>query len=169
MKRIILLLLAALLLCGCSGGTAEPTEAENAAPDFTMYTQEGKAVKLSDFEGRPTILNFWATWCDPCKNEMPTLEAAYRAYGEKINFVMVNLTDGTSDTVETASSYITEQGYTFPVYYDTELAGAYAYGVSSIPLTLFIDANGNLVTYFTGSMTESILQTGISMLLPVTE
>lgn len=178
MKRIFILLLAALLLSGCAAlAPAEPTvneatsatQADASAPDFTMYTLEGDAVKLSDFEGKPTILNFWASWCGPCKNEMPELEAAYLEYGDRINFVMVNLTDGTQDTLEAASSYIQSQGYTFPVYYDTKLAGAAAYGVSSIPLTIFINAKGEMVTYYTGAMSEEILQTGISMLLPLTE
>ncbi len=171
MKRFLIFLLVALLLCGCAQTNPESTKptADKAAPDFTMYTEDGKEVKLSDFEGKPTILNFWATWCGPCKNEMPAIEDAYKKYGDKINFVIVNLTDGENDTVVGAASYIQAQGYTFPVYFDTKLAGATAYGVNSIPLTLFIDANGDLVTYYTGSMSEKILQSGINMLLPVTE
>ena len=60
----------------------EGTEADYAAPDFTMYDLEGNPVKLSDFEGKPAILNFWASWCGPCKSEMPDIEAAYQKYGE---------------------------------------------------------------------------------------
>lgn len=172
MKRIFAIFLAAVLLCGCSqtgNNETTPTESDAAAPDFTMYTLDGKAVKLSDFEGKPTILNFWASWCGPCKSEMPELEAAYLAYGDQIHFAMVNLTDGTNDTIAAASGYIREKGYTFPVYYDTELAGAAAYGVSSIPLTIFINARGEMVAYHTGSMTEDVLQRGINLLLPATE
>ena len=178
MKKLIILILVTLLLCGCGQAANQPTQSPttaptqgnpNAAPDFTMYTKEGTAVKLSDLEGKPTILNFWASWCGPCKSEMPELEAAYKKYGDKINFAMVDLTDGKSETKEDASSYITSQGYTFPVYYDLDLAGAMAYGVSSIPFTIFINAKGEMVAYYKGAMDEKTLQNGINLLLPVKE
>ena len=182
---IALLLLAALLLTACGETSVKvktPTEAPTestqptteatdptdpqlqAAPDFTMYMQDGTPVKLSDFRGKPTILNFWASWCGPCKMEMPDLEDAYLEYGDEINFLIVNLTDGTSETVESASGYIESQGYTFPVYYDTAMGGAFAYGVNAIPVTYFLDADGNLIAYYPGAMTADILQRGISMI-----
>ena len=189
MKKLLILVLAVLLLTGCAAlpketqPTAEPTTeatqpateaaqptpqptepARQAAPDFTMYTLEGEPVNLSDFRGKPTILNFWASWCGPCKTEMPDLEEAYLTYGGEINFLIVNLTDGTSETVESAHGYIESQGYTFPVYYDTVMGGTFAYGVSAIPVTYFIDAEGNLVAYYEGAMTADILRQGISMI-----
>ena len=144
---------------------AETRESSNVAPDFTAYDADGNAVNLSDFRGKPVILNFWASWCGPCKAEMPDLESAWQAYREEIHFVTVNLTDGSSETVETASAYIAQQGYTFPVYYDTELSAAYAYGVNSIPRTYFIDAQGNLLTSVTQMITAEQLQQGIDLLL----
>jgi thiol-disulfide isomerase/thioredoxin len=96
---------------------------------------------------------------------MPDLEAAYKKYGEEIHFIMVNLTDGKSETVQTASAYIAGQGYTFPVYYDTDMSGAMAYKVTSIPITYFIDAQGNIVAYASGMMSASRLQNGINLLL----
>ena len=178
MKKLLALVLAALLLTGCAAvpvgtqptaETTQPTEtttepARQTAPDFTMYTLEGEAVKLSDFRGKPTILNFWASWCGPCKMEMPDLEEAYLAYGSEVNFLIVNLTDGTSETVESAHGYIESQGYTFPVYYDTGMSGAFAYGVSGIPVTYFLDAEGCLVAYYEGAMSAEILQQGISII-----
>ena len=167
MKKLLILVLAVLLLTGCAALPKEtqPTEpARQAAPDFTMYTLEGEPVNLSDFRGKPTILNFWASWCGPCKMEMPDLEEAYLTYGGEINFLIVNLTDGTSETVESAHGYIESQGYTFPVYYDTVMGGTFAYGVSAIPVTYFIDAEGNLVAYYEGAMTADILRQGISMI-----
>ena len=140
------------------------TEADYAAPDFTMYDLEGNPVKLSDFEGKPAILNFWASWCGPCKSEMPDIEAAYQKYGEEIHFVILNLTDGSSETVESAHGYIESQGYTFPVYYDSGMEGAMTYGVSGVPITFFIDAEGNLMAYYQGAMSADILQQGIDMI-----
>lgn len=143
--------------------TAETTP--SAAPDFTVYDLDGNAHKLSDFQGKPVILNFWASWCSPCKSEMPDIESAYQKYGEEIHFLIVNLTDGSRETTATASAYITEQGYTFPVYYDTDSDAAYTYGVSGIPITYFIDAEGYFVAYYQSAMSADILQQGIDMLL----
>ena len=172
-KRLFALLLAAmLLLCGCGGEEPQETEAtQTAAPDFTFYDIDGNAYALSDFQGKPVILNFWASWCGPCKSEMPDIQAAFEEYGDEIHFALVNLTDGNSETEETASAYITGQGYTFLVYYDREpegakaLAGAEAYKVNSIPVTYFIDAQGNIVAYASGMMSAARLQQGIDLLL----
>ncbi len=144
-----------------SGTEAAP----QAAPDFTFYDAEGTASKLSDFRGKPVILNFWASWCGPCKMEMPDLEKAYQEYGEQIHFLMVDQADGVQETVEKASAFIAQQGYTFPVYFDSDLEGAYAYGVTGIPVTYFIDAEGNFAAYYSGAMSAGILQQGIDLLL----
>ena len=71
-------------------------------PDFTVVDEEGNPVSLSDFFGKPIILNFWASWCGPCKSEMPDFEEAYLEYGDVIQFLMVNCTDGSRETVEGA-------------------------------------------------------------------
>ena len=165
-KKLFVILLAALLLCGCgANGQQETQPPANTAPDFTFYDLEGNTHTLAEFAGKPVILNFWASWCGPCKSEMPDIEEAYKTYGEQIHFILVNLTDGQSETVETAHGYVAGQGYTFPVYYDVDLAGAEAYKVSSIPITYFIDAKGNIVAYASGMMSASRLQSGIDLLL----
>ena len=144
----------------------EQTEPKKTpAPDFTVYDLQGNPHKLSDYQGKPVILNFWASWCGPCKMEMPDFEEKYQQYGEMIQFLMVNLTDGSQETVEHASAFITEQGYSFPVFYDTDMSGAIAYGVTSIPATYFIDGEGNLVTYARGALTADNLQSRINLLL----
>ena len=136
-----------------------------AAPDFTVYDLDGNAHKLSDFRGKPVVLNFWASWCGPCKSEMPDFEEKYLEYGEKVHFVLVNLTDGVQETVTSASAFIEKQGYTFPVYYDTDLDAAMKYGVNAVPVTYFIDASGNFVTYRQGALSADVLQIGIDLLL----
>ena len=145
--------------------TGATEEKGSEAPDFTVYDLEGNAHKLSDFRGKPVILNFWASWCGPCKMEMPDFDEKHQAYGDQIHFLMVNLTDGSQETVETASTFIAEQGYSFPVYFDTERSGAIAYGVNAVPVTYFIDAEGNFVAWQQGVLTAEMLQTGIDMLL----
>ena len=147
--------------------TTEPAEPESSlAPDFTALDAEGNEVKLSDYFGKPIVLNFWASWCGPCKAEMPDFDAAYQELGDKVQFLMVNLTDGNAETVESAAACIAQAGYTFPVFYDTASEAAMAYGVQSIPTTFFIDAQGAAVAYYTGTMPKELLDKGISMILP---
>ena len=141
-------------------------EQRTAAPDFTVYDAAGNAVHLSDFVGKPVILNFWASWCNPCKSEMPDFEDAYGEYGQDIQFVMVNSTDGSRETVDTASSFIEDSGYTFPVYFDTDYDASVTYGVTGLPTTFFIDSEGYLVAYAISALDAETLQTGIDMLLP---
>ena len=146
--------------------SADSTEAASqTVPDFTVYDAESNAHKLSDFRGKPVILNFWASWCGPCKMEMPDFDEKYQAYGDQIHFLMVNLTDGSQETVETASAFISEQGYTFPVYFDTAMEGAIAYGVNAVPVTYFVDAEGNFVAWQQGVLSADTLQKGIDLLL----
>lgn len=146
--------------------TEAPTQAAQAAPDFTVYTADGQEVKLSDFVGKPVVLNFWASWCGPCRNEMPAFEAMYRATGDQVQFLMVNLTDGTRETVDSAAGFLADAGYTFPVFYDTTLAAVVAYQVNAIPATYFIDAQGNLVDFHVGAMTHLALEEYMQQLLP---
>ncbi len=133
-------------------------------PDFTVYDREGNEVQLSDFRGKPIILNFWASWCGPCKSEMPDFEELYQEYGEDIHFLMINMTDGYQETVESAGQFLEKSQYTFPVYFDLDYEAAVAYGVTSLPTTFFIDAEGYGVAYGIGAMTRDKLLLGISYL-----
>lgn len=144
-------------------------EDSTKAPDFAVVNEAEEEVKLSDFVGKPVVLNFWASWCGPCKSEMPFFQNMYDAYGEEVVFMMVNLTDGSRETVETALDYVQQAEYTFPVYFDTNQEAAYAYYVSSIPATYFIDAEGNLAAYGVGSLQEENILQGLNMLGIATE
>lgn len=130
-----------------------------------MLDADGNTVRLSDSFGKPVVINFWATWCPPCKRELPDFDRLCREYGDRVVFMMVNLTDGRRDTVDGTKKFVSEKGYTFPVYFDTGLSGAKAYSVSSIPQTTFIDANGNVFATRIGAMNETALRSYINAIL----
>lgn len=149
--------------------TSTPTTQEDEsekilAPDFTVYDLDGNEVHLSDFIGKPVVLNFWASWCGPCKMEMPDFNEKYLEIGEEVQFLIINMTDDSRETVETASAFIAEQSYSFPVFYDTDQDAASTYGVYSIPTTYFIDADGNVIAQATGVIGAETLQQGIDMI-----
>ena len=144
--------------------TQESNTEKILAPDFTVYDLDGNEVHLSDFVGKPVVLNFWASWCGPCKMEMPDFNEKYLEIGEEVQFLIINMTDGSRETVETASAFIAEQGYSFPVFYDTDQDAASTYGVYSIPTTYFIDADGNVIAQATGVIGAETLQQGIDMI-----
>lgn len=134
------------------------------APDFTVVDADGREVKLSDFRGKPTVVNFWATWCGYCTQEMPIFEEVYQQYGDDINFLMIDIADGTRETVEKASAYIADNGYTFPVYYDTQLDATMTYGAYSLPVTYFFDADGYGIAQGRGALDKDALLRGIAMI-----
>ena len=163
---VLLVAAAVLIWSGALAGNETPPKTEtNPAPDFTVTTADGQNVKLSDFTGQPVVLNFWASWCGPCRSEMPAFQEAYLAYGDQIQFLMVNCT-GSNETVQMAAAFIEEAGYTFPVFYDTLGQGSAAYRVSSIPATYFIDKDGNIVARQVGAMSSEKLESYLTKILP---
>ena len=183
-KTVLLILLALALLLGTAEaayrllirGAAEPeavvSEYETApdispehAADFTVQDWDGNETRLTEHLGRPVILNFWASWCPPCKEELPLFESAYQTYGDRIDFMMVDLTDGVRETENGAKAYVTEQGYTFPVYFDSEGSAVNAYQLYSIPQTAAVDEDGRILSLRVGMLTEDSMGEMIKMLL----
>ena len=140
----------------------QQTAPRDAAPDFTVIDEDGNAVRLSDMRGKPVVLNFWASWCPPCRQEMPEFDAAHKEMGGGVVFMMVNC----GDTVETGAWFVREQGYGFPVYFDTKGEAGNAYGVSGIPATFFIDSEGAVASSQVGALSGAALRAGIERILP---
>ncbi len=137
------------------------------APDFTLTDQYGEEHSLSDYRGKTVFLNFWASWCGPCKNEMPHIQDLYEEYEENTGEELVVLTvanpkndlypynqDGTQEEVE---QFLTDNGYTFPCLMDTTGAVFGAYGVRAFPTTFMIDKDGNLFGYVTSQLTREMM------------
>ncbi|MBO4548899.1 MAG: TlpA family protein disulfide reductase [Abditibacteriota bacterium] len=143
---------------------AAPAGPAEKAPDFTVTGQNGDKVSFSSMLGKPVIVNIWATWCGPCKMELPDFQEASQKYSDRITFMMVNLTSG-DETVDTVRKFLRENSYTFPVYFDTEQSADGAYQVTGIPTTIFIDAEGNIVSKQIGMLDREELQAGIDRLL----
>ena len=177
LKLILWILVAVILFCAAifaynslSGmyspqiqGSKTPVKSSKAE-DFTVVNGNGERVSLSQMTGKGVVVNFWASWCPPCKAELPDFEKLYKEIGDEVEFMIVNMTDGMQETVEKGKSHIEENGYTFPVYYDTEQSAAMAYGVTSIPQTYFIDKNGNVVSKANGMIDYETLKQGIEMI-----
>lgn len=138
-------------------------------PDFTVYDMDGNAVKLSDYFGKPIIVNFWATWCGPCKSELPAFNTMYAKYKDDVHFLMVNLTDGSRDTKESVTAFVNDGDYTFPVYFDTTMEAAYTYSAYSIPMTLLITSDGQLAHTQMGAMSEETLEQYIQTLIKISK
>lgn len=148
------------------GGPEETPPALVAAPDFTVFDSDGNEVHLSDYVGKPIVLNFWASWCGPCQMEMPDFHETYLELGDEVQFLMVNMTYGSRETQESASAFIEDNGYTFPVFYDTEGDAAMTYGAYSLPTTYFIDADGYAVAQAKSAINAETLLIGIDLILP---
>lgn len=147
------------------GTAASETPGPVPAPDFTVYDEAGNEVRLSDYLGKPVVVNFWASWCGPCRMEMPEFQEKHLELDGEVQFLMINMTGG-RETVETARDFIAGQGYTFPVLYDTEGDAAVTYGAYALPTTYFIDAEGYAIAQARGAINSETLQAGIDMVYP---
>ncbi|MCI0956460.1 redoxin family protein [Clostridioides difficile] len=129
--------------------------------DFTLTDQYGKTHKLSDYEGKVVFLNFWATWCPPCKEEMPYIEQLHKDYNKNNDDVVIlgvaspNL--GREGSREHVVNFLKDQGYTFPVVLDEDGALAYQYGINAFPTTFIIDKEGYVTQYIPGAMDKATM------------
>ena len=139
----------------------ESEDSEMSAIDFTLYDQYGKKHSLADYKGKTIFLNFWATWCPPCKAEMPDIQKLYESYGDDEEVAILGVAApniGNETDEEGIKTFLKENGYTYPVLMDTEGELFMQYGISSYPTTFMIDKEGNIFGYVSGQLSEDMMK-----------
>jgi len=132
------------------------------APDFTLTTLDGDTVSLGDLRGQVVLINFWATWCGPCRAEMPDIESVYNQYRDE-GFVVLAVNDAEPEQI--ASAYVDELGLTFPVVMDPAREAQRLYQVRAFPTSFFIDEDGVIQEAIFGSMTRPVIQDRVADLV----
>ncbi len=132
------------------------------APDFELTTLSGEPIRLSELQGKKVILNFWATWCPPCKAEMPHMQNFYEEYAEteNVEIVAVNLTSG--DREASVEAFVKDYGLTFPIPMDVEGEVGQKFQAVTIPTSYIIDTNGLIQHKIVGPMDENMMQDFVS-------
>lgn len=138
-------------------------EKGNIAPDFELVTTTGEKVKLSDFRGKKVLLNFWASWCGPCRAEMPDMEKLNKEGRDDLVILAVNATQ-TEKSKEDPKSFIKELGLTFPIAFDEKGEVVKMYQVIALPTSYFIDSKGKINEKYTGTLSHEQMVNGISKL-----
>ena len=135
------------------------------APDFTLVDKNGKNVTLSSLRGKVVLLNFWATWCPPCRAEMPSMEKLYQSLRSRTDFVMLAV--DSQEPLSTVTPFLEKYGYSFPILLDTTGEVGSMYSVTGIPTSYLIDAQGRVLAGKVGAHDWSIpaIATGLNVLL----
>ncbi|MCF6281548.1 MAG: TlpA family protein disulfide reductase [Candidatus Polarisedimenticolaceae bacterium] len=159
LKSALLFLSACLLLT-----SAYAVEENEKAPDFTLKSRSGENLKLSEFRGELVMVNFWASWCGPCRQEMPELESLYQQY-KGMGFTLLGI--NVDDQIKNADKMLKQIPVSFPVLYDSEHKVSDLYEVAAMPTTILIDRNGTIRDIHHGYQpgTEQLYQKQIEALL----
>ena len=146
-----------------SGAIPAPQEGF-LAPNLELRTIDGNRITLSDLRGKVVLLNFWATWCPPCRAEMPAMQKVYSDYGPD-DFVILAVNNTQQDARDAVDAFILDQGLSFPVLLDISGEVSAQYQVNSMPTSFFIDPEGIIQEVVIGSMPEALLRTRVEDLL----
>ena len=148
-----------------AAGRLSPQTLGSPAPDFTLKTLVGGTASLSDYTGRPVFLNFWASWCTPCRGEMSDIIAAYNAHkGQELQVLAINLTD--QERMKDVRKFADEFQMPFPVLLDEKGKVRKRYALHGVPTSVFIDAQGIVRLVNPGPITNETIQRGLAAILP---
>jgi len=141
----------------------EKVQVGSVAPDFVLKSLDGESVQLSDFEGKGVFLNFWGTWCEPCKREMPYMERQYQYYKEQgVEIIAINVAESNL----AVENFVNQHGLSFPVVLDKNMEVLNAYGVDPLPTTFLINPDGEVIDIITGQMTERNIRDYMELIKP---
>ena len=134
-------LICLVIVSGVLSTLASAASMQGRAPDFTLKTQDGKSISLSELRGQVVMINFWATWCGPCRKEMPLLEALYKRYN-RLGFTLLGV--NVEEDPSGADEYLAETPVSFPILYDRANNVSKLYDVNAMPSTVIVDRQGNV-------------------------
>jgi len=149
---LLIVLFALLLLVADSPVAAEEMP---LVPDFALLTKDNETIRLSDYKGKIVVLNFWASWCPPCRAEMPDFQKLHdelEESGEAV-LLLLNQIDGSRETLKTGTSYLEKNNFTMVNLFDHGLVGGGIFGIPGLPTTVVIDREGYLSSYVVGTTT----------------
>jgi len=163
LKLVVLSLLVLLAAAGLSSAAfaqAVQVEPRIAVQDFALVGSGGETVRLSDFRGKVVILNFWASWCPPCRAEMPEFQELHEELQESKDAVLLllNQIDGRRETAETGAKYLADNKLTMTNLLDFGTVGTQIFGVPGLPTTVVIDADGQLASYVAGATNKATVK-----------
>ncbi len=161
---LVSVLTPGLVMIGCSPGSTQGVEAGNLAPDFQLQSLDGQTVSLGNLLGKPVLINFWATWCPPCRSEMPYIQEIYEEWTDKGLVVLAINIGESSSTVE---DFMQSQNLSFTVLLDTKQDVAQRYNITGIPATFFIDKDGIIQDKVIGAFqNKTQIENRLSKILP---
>lgn len=162
-KWTLIIVCVALLLGGVASFNSKAASNNSVAPLvgykvplFSLpHFPDKQPISLADYQGKPLFINFWASWCPPCQQESPDLVKAYGKYGNKVQFIGVNLTQ--QDSLSDVAAFLTKYGIKYPTALDVQEKVAQEYQVAAIPASFFVNSRGIIVAHYVGAIPPQIL------------
>jgi peroxiredoxin len=161
---LVVILTAGLVITGCTAGPEPTATVGNVAPDFQLQNLDGQSITLSSLKGNPVLINFWATWCQPCASEMPYLQEIHNEWSDKGLIVLaINWGESASEVEQ----FLQAHNLSLPVLLDTKKVVAEKYGIRAFPTTFFINKDGIIQAKIIGAFPDkAAIESRLSGIMP---